>query len=172
MVGENWQDNMEYEKLTYFGCPIYDFSDFERQNGMVPLNFLLLKPSGYIITSYSRQLKNWQDKMEYENLTYFGWVPLLSPFLYKCSLNFQVLPQLILIQDSTHLPQHSTCICLTVAEIPQITVYFSIFTRHHLLQSALFCKCGWFVVYLPLLVMYIAGLLSNIIRGACSRTTY
>ena len=30
---------MEYEKLTHFGYPIYDFFDFERQNGMVPLNF-------------------------------------------------------------------------------------------------------------------------------------
>ena len=29
---------MEYEKIAYFGCPIYDFFDFDRQNDMVPLN--------------------------------------------------------------------------------------------------------------------------------------
>ena len=40
---------MEYKKLTYFGYPIYDFFYFERQNGMVPLNFVLLKLSGYNI---------------------------------------------------------------------------------------------------------------------------
>ena len=33
--------------------PIYDISDFELQKGMVPLNFLLLKLSGYNIGSYS-----------------------------------------------------------------------------------------------------------------------
>ena len=46
---------MEYEELTYFGYPIYDFFDFERQNGMVPLNFLL-ELSGYNIMNSCRWL--------------------------------------------------------------------------------------------------------------------
>ena len=48
---------MEYNKLTYFGFPIHDFFDFERQNGMVPLNFFFLQLSGYNIRSSSRWLK-------------------------------------------------------------------------------------------------------------------
>ena len=47
---------MEYDKLTYFGYPIYDFFDLDCQNGMVPLK--KLKLSGYNITSSSRWLEN------------------------------------------------------------------------------------------------------------------
>ena len=68
---------MEYLKLTYFGYPIYNFSDFERQNGMVPLNVFV---ETFRIEYYELFLmvgKNWEDKCEYENLTYFGWDPLL-----------------------------------------------------------------------------------------------
>ena len=57
MVGKSWYDKMEYEKLTYFGYPINDLFDFERKNGMVPLNFLLLKNSVYNIMSSSRWLE-------------------------------------------------------------------------------------------------------------------
>ena len=59
MAENNWYDKMEYEKLTYFGYPIYNFSDFEHQKGMVSLNFFWLKHSRYNIMSYS----TWLDKL-------------------------------------------------------------------------------------------------------------
>ena len=58
------------------GIPYTTFSTLSVKTAWLQLIFLLLKLSGYNIWVVPDGLKNWEDKWEYENSTYFVGEPL------------------------------------------------------------------------------------------------
>ena len=98
---------------------------------------------------------------------------LISPLLYKCyvsckslttaytnlGFNSSSLTLLVPMSEKCRLPSHHTFLCIFHSS--------PFFTKWILLEILMVC-----LVYLPLLAIHKYALLSNILRGACSGTTY